>query len=49
MPFGIGVQEVVVLIIIGAIVFFFGRNKIKEWLSLGKEIKAEASKPTKKA
>ena len=50
MPFGIGAPEIIALLIIGGIVFFFGKDKVKEWLSLGKEIKGKAnsSKKTKK-
>jgi hypothetical protein len=41
--FGLGITEIVALIVIGGIVFFFGKPKIKEWLSLGKELKQEAN------
>lgn len=47
--FGIGTPEIVFLVIIGGIVLFFGKNKVKEWLSLGKEIKAEANEIKSKA
>jgi hypothetical protein len=40
--FGLGVTEIIVLLALGAVVFFFGKPKIKEWLSLGKELKADA-------
>jgi len=43
MPFGIGVMEITALLVIGGIVFFFGKNKVKEWLSLGKELKETAT------
>lgn len=45
MPFGLGTTEIIALLIIGGIVFFFGKNKIMEWLSLGKEIKEKAKEP----
>ena len=41
--FGIGTPEIIFLVVIGAIVLFFGKGKVKEWLSIGKEIKAEAN------
>lgn len=47
MPFGIGAPEIIALLIIGGIVFFFGKNKVKEWLSLGKEVKQSVTNETK--
>lgn len=44
----IGFQELMIILIVGAIVFFFGKDKVKGWLNLGKEIKAEANKPLDK-
>ena len=32
--------------IVGAIVFFFGKDKVKAWLNLGKEMKESASSDT---
>jgi hypothetical protein len=40
--FGVGMQELLILVVIGGIVFFFGKGKVKEWLSIGKELKQEA-------
>lgn len=47
--FGIGTTELIALLIIGGIVFFFGKPKIMEWLNLGKEIKNQANENTTKA
>jgi Tfp pilus assembly protein FimT len=44
----IGMQELLVIIVILAIVFFFGKDKVKEWLSMGKEIKQDLDDTTKK-
>jgi hypothetical protein len=38
----LGMNEIILLIIVGGIVFFFGKDKVKEWLSIGKELKQDA-------
>ncbi|MDD3084231.1 MAG: hypothetical protein PHP82_04370 [Candidatus ainarchaeum sp.] len=43
----VGLQELLVIIIVLAIVFFFGKDKVREWLSLGKEFKKELETDTK--
>ena len=49
--FGLGITEIIALLVLGGIVLFFGKGKVKEWLSLGKELKQEANevKTTSKA
>lgn len=42
----IGVTELMILIIVGAIIFFFGKNQVKEWFTIGKEIKKDAKEIT---
>jgi hypothetical protein len=42
MPFGLGTTEIIALLVIGGIVFFFGKPKLMEWLKIGKEIKEKA-------
>jgi Sec-independent protein translocase protein TatA len=37
----LGMNELILLLIVGAILFFFGKDKFREWLSLGKEMKQE--------
>ena len=37
----IGWTELLVILTVGAVVFLFGKDKVKEWLTLGKEIKSE--------
>lgn len=39
----IGITELMVILIVGAIVFLFGKDKVKDWLTLGKEIKSETT------
>lgn len=41
----IGMNELLLLIVVGGIIFFFGKDKVKDWLKIGKEIKAEAETP----
>jgi len=34
----IGFNELMIILVVGGIIFFFGKDRVKEWLSLGKEI-----------
>ena len=42
----IGINELLIILIVGGIIFFFGKDRVKEWLSLGKEI-SDANTKTK--
>jgi hypothetical protein len=42
----IGMNELMIILVVGGIIFFFGKDRVKEWLSLGKEISSE-TKTTK--
>ena len=38
----IGMNELLIIVAVGVLVFFFGKDKLKDWLSLGKEISQDA-------
>jgi len=37
----LGMNEIVVLLVVAGIVFFFGKEKFREWLQVGKDFKKE--------
>ncbi len=39
----LGMNELILLIVVGGIVFFFGKDKVKDWLSIGKELKKDTN------
>ena len=42
----IGTSELIAIVVVGAIVFFFGSNKVKDWITAFRQAKLEAEKPS---
>ena len=40
----LSVSELVIILVVGAIIFFFGKNKVMEWINAFKSVQKEVEK-----